>query len=75
MRARAHICDGHDFRVRLDFDGRPLQIKDLYSDEREGGFVAKFPGADASVVRRSELYRSAKSKEPQVKHSACIPGT
>lgn len=34
--------------------------------------MARFPGADASVVKRSELYRSARDKKPQSQYGAYI---
>ena len=41
------------------FVGPKLKLKDVYAEKRidNGAYVARFPGADASVVKRSELYR------------------
>jgi len=58
----------------VPFAGKKLKVQDLYSEPRiEGGaYVSKFPGADASVVKRSELFRSAASGEPQSQYGAYI---
>jgi len=50
--------------------GPKLKVKDFYWEERVQGYAVKFPGSDAMVVRKSNLYRSARLKKPQVQFAA-----
>ena len=50
--------------------GPKLKVKDFYWEDRMEAFAVKFPGSDAVVVRKSNLYRSARLQTPQVQFAA-----
>lgn len=54
----------------LPYIGPKLQVKDFYWEPKLEAYVAKFPGSDAMVVRKSCLFRSARLHIPQMQFAA-----
>lgn len=75
---RSVMTRGGQLRVRHPDQSKAPQLRSApHFEERVGQYVAPFPGADAAVVRNSQLLRAAlRPDEEQPRHAQyfCTPG-